>query len=99
MTTDFQGKIAGGYKDIFAMASQVEDTQLIVNDTIIDLIKQNSPVSARLDERVITAALTQPTPIAQPAPARRSSQWFGIAGFAIATLAGIGLAVWMLKHN
>jgi 5'-nucleotidase len=52
MTTDFQGKIAAGYKDIFGKASKVTDTGLIVNDAIIDLIKRTSPVSAKLDGRV-----------------------------------------------
>src|SRR5574341_164585 len=56
MTTDFQGKIAGGYKDIFAKASAVKDTGLIVNDVLIDFFVKNSPVSAKLDGRVGSAA-------------------------------------------
>jgi 5'-nucleotidase / UDP-sugar diphosphatase len=53
MTTDYQGKIAAGYKDIFARAGATTDTGLVINDTIIDVIKTNSPVSAALDGRVV----------------------------------------------
>ncbi|OLC55155.1 MAG: hypothetical protein AUH85_09940 [Chloroflexi bacterium 13_1_40CM_4_68_4] len=51
-TTDFQAKIAAGYKDIFGKATKVNDTGIIVNDAMIDLIKTSSPVSAKLDGRV-----------------------------------------------
>lgn len=51
-TTDFQAKIAAGYKDTFAKATRVRDTGLVVNDAIIDLIKRTTPVSAKLDGRV-----------------------------------------------
>lgn len=51
-TTDFQARIAAGYKDIFAKSTSVRDTGLVVNDAMIDLIKRTSPVSAKLDGRV-----------------------------------------------
>ncbi len=51
-TTDFQAKIAAGYKDVFAKATTVKDTGLVVNDVLIELIKKSSPVSAKLDGRV-----------------------------------------------
>jgi 5'-nucleotidase len=51
-TTDFQAKIAAGYKDIFAKSTNVRDTGLVVNDAMIDLIKRTSPVTAKLDGRV-----------------------------------------------
>jgi 5'-nucleotidase len=51
-TTDFQAKIAAGYKDIFGKAITVRDTGLVVNDAMIDLIKRTSPISAKLDGRV-----------------------------------------------
>jgi 5'-nucleotidase len=51
-TTDFQARIAAGYKDVFAKATSVRDTGLVVNDAMIDLIKRTSPVSAKVDGRV-----------------------------------------------
>jgi 5'-nucleotidase len=51
-TTDFQAKIAAGYKEIFAKSTNVRDTGLVVNDAMIDLIKRTSPVTAKLDGRV-----------------------------------------------
>jgi 5'-nucleotidase len=51
-TTDFQAKIAAGYKDIFGKAAKVTDTGIVVNDFLIELIKRTSPISAKLDGRV-----------------------------------------------
>jgi 5'-nucleotidase len=50
-TTDYLANIATGYKDQFAGAPKT-DTGDIVNDVVIDFIKKNSPVSARLEGRI-----------------------------------------------
>ncbi len=50
-TTDYLANIATGYKDQFAGAPKT-DTGDIVNDVVIDFIKKNSPVSARVEGRV-----------------------------------------------
>jgi 5'-nucleotidase len=52
-TTDFQARIAAGYKDIFGKAAKVNDTGLVVNDVLIDVITKSSPISAKLDGRVV----------------------------------------------
>ncbi len=52
-TTDFQAKIAAGYKDIFGKAAKTNDTGLVVNDLLIDLITRISPIGAKLDGRVV----------------------------------------------
>jgi 5'-nucleotidase len=52
MTTDFMANVAAGYKDVFARATANRDTGLIVNDVVIDYIRKNSPVSAKLDGRI-----------------------------------------------
>ncbi len=64
MTTDYQGKIAAGYKDVFAKASASDNTGLILNDVMVDFIKKNSPVGAKLDGRVVAG--TQANPQAPP---------------------------------
>ena len=50
-TSDFQGLIAGGYKDIFAQASYV-DTGLDVRTEVRNYLQSNSPVMAQLDGRI-----------------------------------------------
>jgi hypothetical protein len=52
MASDFIANIAAGYKDIFAKATATRDTGLIFNDTLIDYIRNHSPVSAKLDGRI-----------------------------------------------
>jgi len=54
-TTDFQGLVAGGYKEIFAQA-MYRDTGLEVRDQVRRFIQVNSPVTARLDGRITVAA-------------------------------------------
>jgi 5'-nucleotidase / UDP-sugar diphosphatase len=65
-TSDFQGKVAGGYKDIFAQASFRDTGIADLRDEVRAYIKANSPVSARLDGRMSGAA-AQPAPAQQPA--------------------------------
>ncbi len=55
-TTDFQGKIAGGYKEIFAEGSFV-DTGIDVLTTIRATIEASSPVTGRLDGRIRAAKI------------------------------------------
>jgi 5'-nucleotidase len=67
-TTDFQGLIAGGYKDIFAPASHV-DTGIDVRTEVRNYLQAYRPVSAKLDGRMSQAAApaTLPTSGGQPA--------------------------------
>jgi 5'-nucleotidase / UDP-sugar diphosphatase len=97
-TTDFQGKVAGGYKDIFAPAS-VRDTGIAdIRDELRAYIKANSPVTARLDGRISSGAAQQapgqPTaPAGQPAQLPRTGGEMPAAGLALlgALLLAIGL--------
>jgi 5'-nucleotidase/UDP-sugar diphosphatase len=54
-TTDFQGLIAGGYKEIFAGAPYKE-TGLDVRDEVRAYLRANSPVTSALDGRITTGA-------------------------------------------
>jgi 5'-nucleotidase len=84
-TTDFQGLIAGGYKEIFAGAPYT-DTQIDVLELVRSFIQANTPVSAALDGR-ITAG-----PAAQPAPAE-PAQLPNTGGAPLPALALLGLAL------
>jgi 5'-nucleotidase len=100
-TTDFQAKIAAGYKDIFGKATAVNDTQLIVNDTIIDLIKTSSPVSAKLEGRIQVALPGQPAPV-QPAPLPKTGAE-SVAGYSWLAVLALGIvllaASWLLRRK
>jgi 5'-nucleotidase len=50
--TDFQARIAPGYSDLFKQAASVKDTGLIVNDLMMQTIRDSSPISAALDGRI-----------------------------------------------
>ncbi len=50
--TYFQAMIAGGYKELFAAAENLTNTEIDINQLVIDYIGENSPVSAVLDGRV-----------------------------------------------
>jgi 5'-nucleotidase len=65
-TTDFQGKLAGGYKDIFAPAAFHDAGIDDIRDLVRAYIAAHSPVSARLDGRITTGT---PTPAAEQRPA------------------------------
>jgi 5'-nucleotidase/UDP-sugar diphosphatase len=54
-TTDFQGLIAGGYKEIFAGAPY-EETGLDVRNEVRAYLRANSPVTSALDGRITTGA-------------------------------------------
>jgi 5'-nucleotidase len=66
-TTDYQGLIASGYSDIFAQATHSE-TGIDVREKVRAFIQANSPVTAKLDGRIIqgTAAAELPETGAVP---------------------------------
>ncbi len=70
-TTDFQGKVAGGYKDIFGPASARDTGIEDIRDVVRGYIQANSPVSAKLDGRIATGA-TLPAPAERPAQLPRT---------------------------
>ncbi len=51
-TTNFQALIAAGYKEIFAAAQNMTETDIDINELVIEHIRAHSPVSAALDGRV-----------------------------------------------
>jgi len=52
-TTNYQALIAADYKDIFAVAEDVTDTAININELVIEEIRENSPVSAGVDGRLL----------------------------------------------
>lgn len=67
-TIDFQGLVAGGYKEIFAKANGHSNTGLKLRDLLRDHIAATSPVSASLDGRIAQAG-SEAAPAPQPEPA------------------------------
>jgi len=65
-TSDFQGLIAGGYKEIFTQAPYT-DTTLDVRDQVRSAIQARSPLMVQLDGR-ITRGAAAPVPAPAPAP-------------------------------
>jgi 5'-nucleotidase len=65
-TTDFQGKLAGGYKDIFSQASFRDTGIADIRDVLRDYLKANSPVHAALDGRITSGQLPVETPAQLP---------------------------------
>ncbi|MBC8161734.1 MAG: bifunctional metallophosphatase/5'-nucleotidase [Roseiflexaceae bacterium] len=69
-TTDFQGKIAAGYKEIFAKATAERDPGIAdVRDNIRAFIQANSPIQAAVDGRITVGAATAPAAPQAPATA------------------------------
>ncbi len=96
-TSDFQGKLAGGYKDIFAPSSFREAGITDIRDNVRAYIRDHSPVRAQLDGRISTGA-AQPAPAEQPAtqPAelpRTGGADMGIWAAALIALAALALGV------
>lgn len=60
-TTDFQGLIAGGYKDIFGQAGHV-DTSIDVRTEVRDYLQANSPITAQLDGRITSGSVPAELP-------------------------------------
>jgi 5'-nucleotidase len=90
-TSDFQGKLAGGYKDIFAPAS-VRDTGIKdIRDNVRAYIKANSPVSAQLDGRITSGPAAQ-APAQGPAQLPRTGSELPMAA-AVALIGALLLAL------
>jgi len=51
-TTNFQALIAADYKELFAETEEVINTEIDINELVIDYIRENSPVTAEVDGRV-----------------------------------------------
>lgn len=51
-TTNFQAQIAADYSTIFGAAENFENTEIDINELVIEYIRENSPVSVELDGRV-----------------------------------------------
>ncbi|MCB0060742.1 MAG: 5'-nucleotidase C-terminal domain-containing protein, partial [Caldilineaceae bacterium] len=51
-TTNFQALIAADYKERFAEATDLVNTEININDLVVDYIQNNSPISATVDGRV-----------------------------------------------
>ncbi len=54
-TTNFQALIAADYKDIFAAAQAVTNTEIDINELVSTYIRTNSPVAAEVDGRIVIA--------------------------------------------
>lgn len=89
-TSDFQGKVAGGYKELFAGAPSRDSGISDIRDVVRAYIQANSPVSAKLDGRISTAAAA---PATVPAELPRTGQpagtplWPALAALALGLLA------------
>ncbi len=51
-TTDFQAKIAPGYKDLFAKVTNLTDTKRDIGTLLTDTIQKGVPITAKLDGRM-----------------------------------------------
>jgi 5'-nucleotidase len=95
-TTDFQGLVAAGYREIFARAGAPVNTGIDVRDQVRAYIQANSPVSARLDGRIADAppaseAPTAPVSLPNTAEVPALPLW-GLIGLGLAS-GGLGLAL------
>lgn len=90
-TSDFQGLVAGGYKDIFAQATYV-DTAIDVRDIVRSAIQSRSPVTAALDGRISQGAPAEApaAPIQLPNTSKTPAPPFALPVFALFLL-GLGL--------
>ncbi len=66
-TTDFQGLIAGGYKEIFEPAPFTK-TDIDVRDEVRKVLQSGSPVSAQLDGRISVGAAPAQLPVSGGQP-------------------------------
>jgi len=96
-TTDFQGKFAGGYKDIFAAASFRDTGIADIRDVVRDQIKAHSPVSAALDGRITSGTPAAPAAMPAQLPNTGVSTWPALA----ATLLGACLIAlgWQVRRR
>jgi 5'-nucleotidase len=88
-TSDFQGKVAGGYKEIFAGAPSRDSGISDIRDVVRAYIQANSPVSAKLDGRISTgSAAPAPVPAELPRTGEPAAPiWPALAVLALALLA------------
>lgn len=92
-TTDFQGKLAGGYKDIFAQSSFRDTGIADIRDVLRDYIKANSPVRAALDGRITSGGeLPVETPAQLPNTGGQAEMALAVALLG-ACLVGLGWRV------
>jgi 5'-nucleotidase len=94
-TTDFQGRVAGGYKDIFAPAGFRDAGIDDIRDLVRAHIAASSPVSAQLDGRISSGAPAL-APEQRPAELPRTGASPALALIAallggILTLLGLGV--------
>lgn len=98
-TTDFQGKIAGGYKDIFASA-RVVDTGIDVRDAVRTYIKSHNPVTAGLDGRIGIGTIPAVLPATAPAALPNTGQAPLPVWWLFAVAAGVAaLGVFMRRRS
>jgi 5'-nucleotidase len=81
-TADFQGKVAGGYKDIFASAAFRDAGIDDIRDLVRADITAQSRVSARLDGR-ITTGTPAPAPEQRPAELPRTGGLLALLGLGV----------------
>ncbi|MDQ2995765.1 MAG: bifunctional metallophosphatase/5'-nucleotidase [Chloroflexota bacterium] len=84
-TTDFQGKLAAGYKDIFAAASFRDTGIADIRDLLRDQIKAHSPISAALDGRITSGAPAAPATTPAQLPNTGGSTWPALAPMLLGT--------------
>jgi 5'-nucleotidase len=95
-TTDFQGKLAGGYKDIFAQASFRDTGIADIRDLLRDYIKATSPVGAALDGRIASGA-ERPAQAPAQLPNTGGAAWLALA---VAWLGGGLVALgWRMRRR
>jgi 5'-nucleotidase len=94
-TSDFQGKVAGGYKEIFAPAPFRDSGIADMRDLVRAYIQAHSPVSVQLDGRIAQAGAGQPNAAPQPAqlPRTGGTAWAWLAGLIAALLVALGLGL------
>ncbi|MFV9503600.1 MAG: bifunctional metallophosphatase/5'-nucleotidase [Oscillochloridaceae bacterium umkhey_bin13] len=91
-TTDFQGLIAAGYRELFARAAPPNATGIDVRDQVRAYLQANSPVSAALDGRITLGP--PPAPPAVPvAPVPVSLPSTAGAALPLLALAMLGLLI------
>jgi 5'-nucleotidase/UDP-sugar diphosphatase len=96
-TTDFQGKLAAGYKDIFASASFRDTGIADIRDLVREHIKAHSPVSAALDGRITNGASTAPVTTPAQLPNTGASTWPALATALLG--AGILALGWQVRRH
>ena len=92
-----QGKLAAGYKDIFASASFRDTGIADIRDLVREHIKSHSPVSAALDGRITNGASTAPVTTPAQLPNTGASTWPALATALLG--AGILALGWQVRRR